>query len=126
MKFKLDENFGVRTQQVFVRAGHNVQTVLEEELQGASDLLLYEKCCDERRCLVTLDLDFTNVIRFPPKETAGIVVIRFPKNPTLLLLETLIHRFLKMLIHMSIVGQLCIVEVDRIRLYQPEEGKESP
>ena len=27
MKFKLDENFGTRTQQLFREAGHNVQTV---------------------------------------------------------------------------------------------------
>lgn len=42
MKFKLDENFGTRTQQLFRAAGHGVQTVRDEELQGTSDQHLYE------------------------------------------------------------------------------------
>ena len=34
MKFKLDENFGKRTQQLFQIAGHDVQTTLDENIQG--------------------------------------------------------------------------------------------
>lgn len=56
MKFKLDENFGTRTQQIFRAAGHDVQTVCDEGLQGSSDQYLYEVCYTEQRCLVTLDL----------------------------------------------------------------------
>lgn len=37
MKFKLDENFGQRTQDVFRQAGHDVHTIREEGLIGASD-----------------------------------------------------------------------------------------
>ncbi|MFZ5915768.1 MAG: DUF5615 family PIN-like protein [Chloroflexota bacterium] len=63
MKFKLDENLGTRLQQVFKDAGHDVATVREEKLHGASDQALYEMCCREKRCLVTLALDFANVVR---------------------------------------------------------------
>ncbi|MCL5072768.1 MAG: DUF5615 family PIN-like protein [Actinobacteria bacterium] len=44
MKFKLDENFGTRTQELFRSAGHDVQTVLDQSLQGCSDKHLYEVC----------------------------------------------------------------------------------
>lgn len=37
MKFKLDENFGRRTQSLFRARGHDVQTVIEEGLAGVSD-----------------------------------------------------------------------------------------
>jgi hypothetical protein len=37
MKFKLDENLGRRTQDSFRNAGHDVGTVSEEKLCGASD-----------------------------------------------------------------------------------------
>ena len=83
MKFKLDENFGTRTQQVFEAEGHDVQTVRMQGLQGSSDAHLFEVCGSEQRCLVTLDLDFADVIRFPPSLSNGIVVIRFPRNPSL-------------------------------------------
>ena len=61
MKFKLDENFGHRTQNIFVETGHDVHTVREEDLRGASDQTLYEICCAEQRCMVTLDLDFAGL-----------------------------------------------------------------
>lgn len=37
MKFKLDENFGTRTQEVFGVAGHDVQTARGQELWGCSE-----------------------------------------------------------------------------------------
>ena len=55
MKFKLDENFGTRTQHLFQDAGYHVQTVRQEVLQGSPDQHLYEICCLEQRCLVTLE-----------------------------------------------------------------------
>ncbi len=120
MEFKLDENFGTRTQQLFLTAGHNVQTVRYEKIEGCSDLQLYEVCCAEQRCLVTLDLDFADVTRFLPDKSGGIVVIRVPKNPSLPLLEQLIQQFLQTLAHMSVKKNLWIVEIGRIRVHQSE------
>ncbi len=120
MKFKLDENFGGRTQHIFVATGHDVQTVRAESLQGASDQQLYAVCCAEQRCLVTLDLDFANVTRFPPEKTGGIVVIRVPRNPSLALLESLVRQLLQAIAQMSVERQLWIVEVGRIRVHQSE------
>lgn len=120
MKLKLDENFGTRTKQLFLGAGHDVQTVRTEELQGCSDLRLYEVCCAEQRCLVTLDLDFADVTRFPPAQAGGIVVIRVPRNPSLPLLEQLVRQFLQALTKMPLEKNLWIVEIGRIRLHQLE------
>jgi predicted nuclease of predicted toxin-antitoxin system len=120
MTFKLDENFGTRTQELFRAAGHEVQTVRSQGLQGCSDPHLYEVCCSEKYCLVTLDLDFSDVTRFPPSEANGIVVIRVPQNPSLALLEQLVRQFLQALAQMSVERKLWIVEVGRIRVHQSE------
>ncbi len=125
MKFKLDENFGRRTQQLFRLAGHDVQTVRDQGLQGSPDHALYDHCCHEQRCLVTLDLDFAEVTRFPPNQTAGIAVIRIPKNPTLPLLESLIRQFLYALNTTSVNKQLWIIEIGRIRVHQSEADEET-
>jgi predicted nuclease of predicted toxin-antitoxin system len=127
MKFKLDENFGARTQYLFVEFGHDVQTVAQEELSGASDIAIYNICLLENRCLITLDLDFADVIRFPPRPMGGIVVIRCPRNPSLTLLERLVRSFLTALGtstslgELSPAGQLWIVEIDRIRVHQQND-----
>ena len=123
MKFKLDENFGTRTQQLFRAEGHDVHTVIDEKIQGCSDHQLYEKCCKEKRCLVSLDLDFTDVTRFEPSKTGGIIVIRVPVNPTLALLEKLVRQFLNSLEKMSVENSLWIVEIGRIRIHQSETNE---
>ncbi len=123
MKFKLDENFGTRTQQIFRTSGHDVLTVRDQQLQGCADQRLYEVCRAEHRCLVTLDLDFSDVLRFPPQQAHGIVVIRVPHNPTLPLLEQLIRQFLKSLETMTVEKKLWIVETGRIRIHQAEDAE---
>jgi len=120
MRFKLDENLGTSAQRVFRETGHEITTVRDEGLQETSDQTIYEKCCAEQLCLVTLDLDFSNVMRFPPEKTPGIVVIRTPKNVTLDVLERMVSQFLRILSQVSIEKQLCIVEMDRIRVHQTE------
>ncbi len=124
MKFKLDENFGIRTQHIFESAGHDVHTVHQEVMQGSSDQRLYEVCCREQRCLITLDLDFADVTRFPPQQAGGIVVIRVPRNPSISLLETLIRQFLQTVEQMSVSQKLWIVEVGRIRIHQTDGDEE--
>ncbi|NUQ40788.1 MAG: DUF5615 family PIN-like protein [Calditrichaceae bacterium] len=118
MKFKLDENFGSRTQKFFIHAGHDVETVREEGLSGIADKKLYRFCIKEQRCLVTLDLDFSDTLRFPPEKTAGIVVIRVPQNPSIKLLERMVSQFLENLKNMPVEKQLWIMEVGRIRIHQ--------
>ncbi len=117
MKFKLDENLGTRTQDLFRAAGHDVLTVREQGLQGCSDRVIFDVCGAEERCLVTFDLDFADVTRFPPS-SAGIVVIRVPKNPSRLLLERLVKQFLRAAHSSSVEKQLWIVEVGRIRIHE--------
>ena len=120
MKFKLDENFGTRIQWIFSSEGYDVTTVNDQGLRGCSDQNLYEICCTEKRCLVTLDLDFTDVIRFSPSKSSGIIVIRVPRNPSLDLLEKLILQCLQALTRMEVVKKLWIVEVGRMRIHQSE------
>lgn len=93
-------------------------------MQGASDSTLFEVCVREQRCLVTLDLDFADVMRFRAARTTGIVVIRAPRNPSLPLLESLVRQFLAALDRMPIDGDLWIVEIGRIRVHQADSRDE--
>jgi len=120
MKFKLDENLGTRTERVFFSHGHDVATVRMEGLQGAPDGTLFSVCRQEGRCLVTLDLDFSDVTRFPVEESCGLVVFRVPRNPTLSCLEELASRFLEACRQVSPEGKLFIVETGRIRIHDTD------
>jgi predicted nuclease of predicted toxin-antitoxin system len=76
VKLKLDENFSPYLAKLFIDAGFDTETVLSENLSGAADDFLFEKIKKENRCIVTLDLDFANILRYPADEMAGIIVIR--------------------------------------------------
>jgi hypothetical protein len=44
-------------------------------LSFASDQEIVAACQAEQRCLITLDLDFGNPLRFPPWDQSGIAVL---------------------------------------------------
>lgn len=120
-KFKLDEHFGKRLQAIFLNAGYDTETVRDENLQGTADHNLFKVCNRELRCLVTLDLDFSDIISFPPSEsTGGIAILRPRKRITIKELEILILQLLEFIRTNPIENQLWIVEKDKIRIRKPE------
>ncbi len=121
MKLKLDENLGQRASEVFSRHGHDVLTVPGENLTSVSDRELAEICRRERRCLVTLDLDFGNPLVFRPAGGPGIAVLRLPPKPSHDDLLDVAQTLARGLVQRDIEGKLWIVQKDRIREYQPEE-----
>jgi predicted nuclease of predicted toxin-antitoxin system len=120
MKLKLDENLGNRTLTNLQRAGHDVTTVVQQNLSGISDFDLIDLCTSENRALVTLDLDFANPLQFRPSDYAGIAVLRVPSPLTHQLLLNAILTLAGALETESLTGNLWIVEIGRIRVYLPE------
>lgn len=120
MKIKLDENLGNRGADWFRAAGHDVATVFEQGLCSAGDHQVIEVCHAEERCLVTLDLDFGNPFRFPPKEYSGIAVLRLPSRISETDLLDVCKTLMDGLQRESIVGKLWVVSKGLIRQYQPE------
>jgi len=118
MRVKLDENLGHRVQELFRQASHDVATVAAEGLSSATDRDVIEVCQRERRCLVTLDLDFGNPLLFRPSLYTGIAVFRLPPKPShadlIAAAETLILALRKD----DIIGKFWIVHKTRVREYQ--------
>src|SRR3954447_26385819 len=117
MRIKLDENLGGRGRELFTAAGHEVATVGDQGLAGAVDRRVIEVCGAERRCLVTLDLDFSNPFVFPPELYAGIAVLRLPRRLTPTALDAAMGTLISALAMSPIEGKLWIVERHRIREY---------
>jgi predicted nuclease of predicted toxin-antitoxin system len=97
--------------------GHDVQTISQERLNGVDDVRLFEICAVENRCLITFDLDFADVLRFPPHRSAGIAVLRLPRTVSLSVLIELVRNLLAAVERESIAGRLWVVEVGRIRVH---------
>jgi predicted nuclease of predicted toxin-antitoxin system len=116
VRIKVDENIGVSGGTLLRECGHDVSTVREQGLGGAADERIYQVCVAEGRTLVTLDRDFGHVPRFPPKRTAGIVVLELGGPASLRLLQDRLHDFLALAESRTVNGALWIVEPGRVRV----------
>ena len=121
MKIKLDENLAARGKAVLAAAGHDVMTVDEQNLSGATDNRIHEVCRDEGRVLVTLDHDFGHTLRFPPEGTAGIVVLECRGRQSLTALTARVVQLVLVLREYPIDGKLIIIEPGRVRIHQRRE-----
>lgn len=121
MNLKLDENIGRRGQQMLAAAGHDVATVVEQNLTSAPDVEVIDVCQQEERALITLDLDFSNPLQFQPSQYAGIAVLRLPKQPSHQDLLYAIATLIGALENNDLTGKLWIVQRGAIRIYQENE-----
>ena len=65
MRFKVDENLPHEVCDLLNRAGHDAISVGEQGLSGSDDARIYERCQDEERALITLDVGFANLHAYP-------------------------------------------------------------
>ena len=76
MNFKTDENLPIEVAESLRQRGHDVLTVMDQQLAGRPDTDVATICQSEQRALVTLDLDFADLRAYPPDAYAGLVVLR--------------------------------------------------
>lgn len=120
MKVKLDENLGSRGAEFLRKHNFDVLTVADQGLLTAQDERLIAVCASEGRCLVTLDLDFSNPLQYRPGDYAGIVVVRIPGRLRLPELERALALVVEASKLADVQGRLWIAEVDRLREHLEE------
>ena len=116
MRIKIDENIGASGIGLLRESGHDVTTVREQGLAGSADERVFQACLAEGRTLITLDRDFGHVPRFPPKQTAGIVILELGGPASLHLLHDRLRAFLALAASRSVNGELWIIEPGRVRV----------
>ncbi|MFQ5720703.1 MAG: DUF5615 family PIN-like protein [Acidobacteriota bacterium] len=116
MNIKLDENVHRDVRAALLAQGHTVRTAMEQDLAGHPDTEIAAAIQDEGFCLVTFDLDFSDVRRYPPATFAGLIVLRL-RRPTARRQVTRLTEFFAGL--PDLTGRLWIVEDHRARDWTP-------
>ena len=73
---KLDENLSLAHVDLLRHAGYDADRVDQQGLSGATDEQVWGRVCADNRFFITLDLDFSDVRRYPPGTHPGILLIR--------------------------------------------------
>jgi predicted nuclease of predicted toxin-antitoxin system len=120
MLFKVDENLPVDLAQLLSELGHDTKTVKDQLLRGANDRVLLERCDEEKRTLVTLDIDFSDIRAYPPGDHEGIIVLRIGNQSKKHVLQVF-KRILPLIAQEPIKGRLWIVEENAVRIRGEEE-----
>ncbi|MDP5339378.1 MAG: DUF5615 family PIN-like protein [Nodularia sp. (in: cyanobacteria)] len=86
---KLDENMAQKHVEFLQQSGYGADRVTDEGLSGAKDEVAWQQVCAEDRFFITLDLDFSDVRRFPPGTHPGILLLRSRNRSRQAVLEIL-------------------------------------
>ncbi|OHD56792.1 MAG: hypothetical protein A2Y33_12630 [Spirochaetes bacterium GWF1_51_8] len=87
--FKTDENIPVDAAELFKVNGFDCESAFSENLKGESDTVILNHCKKENRILITLDMDFSDIRLYPPKDSPGCVILRLPDQSKQSILTTL-------------------------------------
>ena len=121
MRFKVDENLHEDVAAALRAEGHDAQTVYEEGLRGHSDRQIAAVCRQERRVVVTLDLDFGNIREYSP----GLIVLRVvnQSRPHIL---WVISQIFELLQREPLAGHLWVVSESGVRIRPGGSAEERP
>jgi predicted nuclease of predicted toxin-antitoxin system len=114
-RFKLDENLPRSAHTLLINEGHDAHSVNEDGLDGCTDDLILDACVREDRILVTLDLDFSDIRRYPPSAHHGIWVLR-PPTQSIESVIAILKGALAVLNHEPTRNRLWIVEANSVRI----------
>jgi predicted nuclease of predicted toxin-antitoxin system len=118
MKIKLDENLSIFLKDALSGLGHDASTASEEGLLSQSDVKVAARSRREGRMVFTLDLDFSDMRKYPPGAHPGIILFR-PASMGPLAVNRLVERFVRNNDLDDFSGCLAIVSEERIRVRRP-------
>lgn len=93
MRIKLDENLPLELQSGLGGLGHDVHSVFDENLAGEPDEKIWHACTGEELFLITQDLDFSDVRKYPPGTHAGIMILRVADDSRENLIRVVLQAF---------------------------------
>ena len=120
MRFKLDENLPPESSTLLQNNGYDALTVWDQSLQGRPDAKIASVCQEERRALITLDLDFADIRAYPPNQYSGLIVMRLSSQSRTHVLRVL-QGLLPIIKRETIEGRLWIVGDSAVRIHGEED-----
>jgi|SRR5213593_2723908 len=121
MKLKLDENLSRHLKPALIAMGHDVLTAADEDLLSRPDTEIARAATREGRMLLTLDVEFADLRKYPPGSHPGIILFR-PASLSPLSVNKFIGDFIQFTDLGKLAGCVAVVDPVNVRVRSPEKG----
>jgi predicted nuclease of predicted toxin-antitoxin system len=118
LKLKLDENLSRHLKAEIEGLGHEPRTAAEQGLLGKRDPEVAAAAKSEGEIILTLDLEFGDLRKYPPGSHPGIILFR-PRSMGPRFVGGVVMDFLKRTQLAELAGCLVVVDPDRVRVRYP-------
>lgn len=118
MKLKLDENLSRHLKPLLAASGHDVSTAEDEGLLSQPDPVIAKAAASEARMLLTLDVEFGDLRKYPPGSHPGVVLFR-PQTLGPLSVNRFVVGFVNAGPLTDYQGCVVVVEPGRVRVRRP-------
>lgn len=115
LRFLTDEDVPRSTARILRDAGFDAVDVRDVGLRGKSDALVFAYAQREERLLISCDLGFSNILKYPPSQNVGLLVVRIPDSEPI---DRFNHEVLRAVTEVgeNLRQHLAIVEIGKVRL----------
>ena len=113
--FLVDENTSRTLVSALLTAGYLAEHVYSAGLQGHLDAEVYAYAQIHQQIIISIDLDFANIVQFPPPHF-GIIILRLPNKMTTADLIQEVLNGLNTLDGQDLANALIIIEPGRLRV----------
>jgi predicted nuclease of predicted toxin-antitoxin system len=116
IKFLIDEDIPRSAAKVLRDRGYEVLDVRDCGLRGEPDEEVFKFAQEEKAVLLTGDLGFGNLLRFPVGKHSGVVIVHFPNEISASKLNNQITKAFDTLTEKDLDRTLMILEPGKIRI----------
>lgn len=116
MKFLIDEDMPRSTEGVLKAAGYNALDVRDCGLRGRGDDEIFEFAQQAGAVVLTGDVGFGNLHKFPLGTHHGIFIAHFPNEVSTVELNRQVVKALEIMTERDYAGNLIILEPGRVRI----------
>jgi predicted nuclease of predicted toxin-antitoxin system len=118
VNLKLDENLSRHLKPALASLQHNVATVIDEDLLSQPDPIVAAAANNEGRMLLTLDLEFADLRKYPPGSHPGVILFR-PRSFGPLAVNRFVEEFVRDTNLEHLAGCVVVVDPTRVRVRRP-------
>jgi len=115
-KFVIDEDVARSTAKILADAGHEIIDVRDKGLRGAEDAKIFHFAQSKKAILLSADVGFGNLKKFPLGHHHGILIAHFPNELSVQEINRQILHALSQLKDKDLSRNLIIIEPGKIRI----------